>query len=326
MDASILVVVFLLVTAASLATYLLSQWSSIRSSTLGIGWVATSVGITLLLAAAGVVVLTVGLFPELQFSRDFGSTNQMRRSAPLGSGAAERVLGAEEATTEASVDALEATPSSDRSARRAAGRSIADGASESRAAVETTAALQSPATAPQEQNGAAPHRLAPAVADPWAATNCVAAINPDPTDRTRWFVENECSAPVALVFASCSKGPSECGYRHTTSWEYRIDGMILPDKRQRTVTFAEQTQHGSHIGFAACLVADPVAIALIGADSETRASQAWSAQLDSARRNDECLILVRQYSDAGRRSGESIEALFGANVPTKVRSGFAAEP
>src|SRR5687767_15812675 len=57
MDTSTLIVVFLLVTAASLASYALSHWSSIRGA-LNLSWAATSIGTTMLLVAAAIVVLT----------------------------------------------------------------------------------------------------------------------------------------------------------------------------------------------------------------------------------------------------------------------------
>ena len=57
MDTSTLLVVFLLVTAATLASYALSHWSSIRGA-VGLGWAATSIGTTMLLTAAAIVVLT----------------------------------------------------------------------------------------------------------------------------------------------------------------------------------------------------------------------------------------------------------------------------
>jgi hypothetical protein len=164
-----------------------------------------------------------------------------------------------------------------------------------------------------------------AEADPWAATNCVSAFNPDPADLARWTIDNDCGAPVGVVFVSCTESPPECNDRQSTSWEYQIDGMILPGKAQRPVTYDEETQYGRQIRYVACLVATPLAIKLIGQSSETRPSPSWLEQFDAVRKNDQCLTRVQSWSDAGRRSGKSIDVLLGTNVPGKARSGSTSE-
>lgn len=86
MDTSTLLVVFLLVTAATLASYALSQWSTIRGA-LGFGWAATSIGTTMLLTAAVIVVLTF-VFRGPLWRPALGIEQQMRETA----GAAEETL------------------------------------------------------------------------------------------------------------------------------------------------------------------------------------------------------------------------------------------
>jgi hypothetical protein len=321
MDASTLVIAFLLVTAASLAGYLLSQWSSVRSGSIGIGWVAISIGITLLLAAAAIVVLTVGLLSELRLSPNIESAEPRRRSTQAGSGTAERVLDRQEAP-------MPAAPTG-RGGSRTAGRHIAEDLSEQPGGgIETASALSSLQRPGASREAKASHGggLVFTDADPWAATNCVFALNLDPADLTRWTIENECGAPVGIVFASCSKSPWECTDRQFASWEYQVDGMILPGKIQRPVTYEEQTRYGNQIRYVACMVATPLAIELIGQDRESRSSSSWSEQFDAARNDDECLARVRKWSDAGRRSGSSIDVLLGANVPGKIHPDSASEP
>ncbi|GFE84917.1 hypothetical protein GCM10011487_69170 [Steroidobacter agaridevorans] len=319
MDASTLVIAFLLVTAASLASYLLSQWNSIRNSNLSISWVVISIGVTLLLAAAAIVVLTVGLLSELRLSPNIESAEPRRQSTPWGRGTAERVVAPQAAPTTAAPAESDISP--------AAGRTIAEKHPEHRSEIARASALNSPQPSEAPAEAKAPHGagLVFTEADPWAATNCVYALNRDPADLTRWTIENECGAPVGVVFASCSKSPLECSDRQSTSWEYPIEGMILPGRAQRPVTYEEETRYGSQIRYVACMVATPLAIELIGESREIRSSPSWVEQFDAARNGDECLTRVQKLSAAGRRSGGSIDALLGPNAPGKVRPGFVSE-
>jgi hypothetical protein len=330
-DASTLIVAFLLVTAASLAGYLLSQWSSIHNGGIGIGWVAISIGTTLLLAAAAIVVLMVGLLPTMRLSPNIESAEQMRKSTQLGRGTAEGVLDRQEASTETLNATIGANASTDRGVSSSAGRYIVEGDPEHRSGMETASALsplQTPGEPREAKSGAAPYGVGLVFTntDPWAATNCVYAFNRDPAELTRWTIENECGAPVGVVFASCSKSPPECSGPQSASWEYQIDGMTLPGKAQRPVTDEEETRYGSQIRYIACMVAAPLTIKLIGQSSEARSSPSWFEQFDAARNGDECLARVQKWSDAGHSSGKSIDDLLGANAPGKVHPGSTSEP
>jgi len=296
MDVSTLVVVFLLVTAASLASYLLSQWGSLRSSNTGIGWVAITIGTTLLLAAAAIVVLTASLLPKLQLSPT-QSAQHMRKSTQAGSGTAERVLERQEATTEALSAGI--TAPTDQGVSPVADRSLAEGDSEHPSGMETTRSSSSPQVpvAPWDaKNSAAPlgAALVFMAADPWAATSCVYAFNPDPADLTRWTIDNECGAPVGIVFAACSERPTQCSDGQSTSWQYQSDGTILPGRAQRPVSQEQETQYGSQIRYVACMLASPLTIELIGQSSESRSSSSWQEQFDAARKLDECLMRVQK--------------------------------
>lgn len=316
MDASTLVIAFLLVTAASLASYLLSQWGPIRSSNTSISWLAIGIGITLLLAAAAIVVPTVELLSGLRLSPDIESAEPRRKSTQSGSETAERVLSRQEAPTTAAP--------TDRGVSPGARRYIAEERSEHRGGIETASMLSSQQPPGTSREAKVSHGVGVVFTeeDPWAATNCVYAFNRDPTDLSRWTIENECGAPVGMVFAFCSR----CSDRQTTSWVYQIDGMILPGRAQRPVTSEEETRYGDQIRYVACTVATPLASRLIGQNSEIRSSTSWVQQFDAARNDDECLRRVQQWSDAGRRSGSSIEVLLGANLPGRIHPGSASEP
>jgi len=321
-DAATLVVAFLLVTMASLAGYLLSQWGFIGNSNVSIiGWLGISIGTLLLLGAAAIVLLTVGLLPELPQMPNIEWLEQRRKSAQSDGTTAERRLDLREGRT----DATAATPT-DRGVAPAESRSIAGGAAKDRNRFETTASSPQPSGSSREDKSSTALPRVGLVfmeADPWAATKCVYAINLDP-GLSRWKIENECGTPVGVVLASCSKGPRECGLA-STSWEYRRDGMILPGKIQRPVTDKEETQYGTQIRYVACVLATPVTIELIGQSGESRSSPSWSGNFAAARVDDECLRRVEEWSDAGRRTGQSIDVLLGANAPGNVRTVVISE-
>ena len=132
----------------------------------------------------------------------------------------------------------------------------------------------------------------------------------------RWTLENDCGVAVGIVFAACEQAPGDC---QSGAWKYEIGGMYLPGKAQRTVTGAEETRHGQQIRYVACIVTTPSAIRLIGLDSEERSSQAWMEAFDAASQIDPCLVRVQQWTDAGRRSGVSIDALIGPGLPGRTR-------
>jgi hypothetical protein len=292
MNVTVLVVIALVVGAASLASYLLSHWSSIRNSNRSLGWATLGIGTTLLLAAAAIVVLATGLMPAFQLPM-----NEPAEHGPGSAWANDGTAGPERNRQGATSDASGTTtgPNPDRAGQLTANRHPTDGNVQSANQAETSAATRSPDSRgdPMLAKSTAPSVVFTET-DPWAATSCVYAFNPHSTDPTRWTIDNECGVPVGILIASCSRPSLEC----------QIDGMTLPAKFQRSVTIEEETRYGGQIRYVACAI-DP--------GSETRSSP--SQQLDS----DACLTRVHTLSDLGRRSGKSLEALVGANAPIKVR-------
>lgn len=274
MDTSTLLVVFLLVIAATLASYALSHWSSVRSA-LGFGWAATSIGTTMLLTAAAIVVLTFvfrgplwrpTLGTEQQLShRDTGSQQRSARpltASVLPTGAAS-LSGATANETARRVGSLYEEGGSP--------TSTGNKQEELRAATmpSRTGLPPSPLRAFDE-------------GDPWAATRCVHIHHPG-SDVTQWRIENDCDVPVGIVVSICAKGAQEC-----------VPGrqMIVPAKPQRPVTLEEQTVVGYSIRHVACFVATPKAMSLIGAPSEERSTAEWREQFELVRVSDGCLSRV----------------------------------
>lgn len=299
MDTSTLLIVFLLVTAASLASYALSHWVSLRGAR-GSGWAATSIGTTMLLTAAVIVVLTfvfkgplwrTNLATEQQLSYRSG-TSQETSPRPL----AASVL----PTVEASTSGAAASPA----ARSFGNRFEAGG---SAAGIDDKQQMLRAATTPSTTELPPEPQQAFRGQEPWAATRCVHLHNPG-SDSTRWKIENDCDVPVGVIVSVCSQGAQECAPGRQ---------MIFPAKLQRPITLDEQTVEGYSVRHVACFVATSTARYLIAAPSEERSTSEWREQFEAARMSDDCLSQVQSWTDKGRHTRLPIDVLvgYGNNVP-----------
>lgn len=259
---SSLLVIFLLVSVASLASYLLSQWKPVRASGGTLGWAGISVGVTLLLTAVVIVMLAIAWSSGSPWFTESAEQKKQVGSEAAGSPFGPSVPFAETSSSEPAASKPERT--------------------QSRNAI----------TAPADE-------LLPSTAEPWAATRCVISINPDPAEPTRWTVINGCEGPVGVVIAACMQPAEECDVLDVTQWS-RVVEMILPHRPQRPVTVDEETVHGTRIRHAACLVRSRTATESIHLDRETRSSTVWLEQFAVARTTDECLARVQDWAAAGR--------------------------
>ena len=285
MDTSTLLIVLLLVSAASLASYALSHWSSIRGGISNLGWAATSIGTTLLLTAAAIVVLTL-VFRAMLWPPS-AQTEQASNTA-LEPTAASDFTRSELPTDGPSKAADQTHPAT---ARRVDNRRDDDPtsvASRVRQQQSLEASIRAATELNRTRRDSAPLPVF-AHADPWAATRCVHVFNPDLDDSMRWKVENECDAPVGIVLST--RG----------SWEYPTAELIFPAKLQRPITHDEQTLHGKAVSYVACFVETSAASQLVGADSEERTSPQWREQFDAARLTDGCLSRLQNTSRPGDR-------------------------
>lgn len=298
MDASTLLIVFLLVSAATLASYALSHWSAVRGSTRGVGWAATSVGTTLLLTAAVIVVLTL-VFRALLWSPNPEAASEPRESATsLRKASTQAITGLETSPREATASA---TPTN---------RTPRSGANEQ--ATTSTAAARSETTQPikpgeshsSEQTTLGRNAASVPVfaeLDPWAATRCVIVYNPDASEPTRWKIENGCDTPVGIVLSTCSAASTGCNTRD----------LIFPAALQRPITQDEQTVLAPEVRYVACFVATSPAIQMIGEPGEARSSRAWREQFDAVRAGDGCLMRVQSWTEQARRTRVPIDTLIG---------------
>lgn len=259
MDTSTLIVVFLLVTAASLASYALSHWSSIRGA-LGVGWAATSIGTTMLLVAAAVVVLTF-VFKGPLWRANLGVEQQMQERAAASEETSARDLGASPLGAANTSKSATASSTTETVRKR---RDFDD--SPDAPANEPQASKAAPPPSPSKLSSA-PSRVF-RDSDP---SRCVHVYHPG-SDPTEWKIDNDCDLPVGIRISKRQ--------------------MILPAKSQRPVTLAEQTVFGDG-SFNACFAATSEAIYLLGAPSEERATDSWREQFEAARMSDGCLAGIQ---------------------------------
>lgn len=299
MDTSTLLVVFLLVTAATLASYALSHWSSIRGA-VGLGWATTSIGTTMLLTAAAIVVLTFvfkgplwrpNLATEQQFSSRAAASQEISARPLTASILPTGAAGAPSATANETTRPFG-------SHYEAGGPPAAIGNKQ-----QPLRAATSPST-PEPP----PESLRAFKEDaPWVATRCVHIYNPG-SDTTQWKIENDCGVPVGIIVSVCAKGAQECAPGRQ---------MIFPSKPQRSIALDEQIVTGQSIRHVACFLATSKAVHLIGAPSEERASAEWREQFESVRVSDGCLSRVQSWTDESRRTRLPIDLAvgYGNSVP-----------
>jgi hypothetical protein len=121
--------------------------------------------------------------------------------------------------------------------------------------------------------------VAPPIVDLWAATRCVVPIRREWDGVTRWTIVNDCGAPVGVLAAS--------------------EALVLPAKYQRSVTEAEERIDTTSLHHSACLVTNPRAIRLIGMNIETRRTADWQAEFATARQEDPCLSAIPRPRGTG---------------------------
>lgn len=414
-----LLVVILLISAASLASYLLSQWIPLRSSGRTLAWAGLSVGTVLLLAAAAVVALSMRPLSTMHLSHNAGLQERMIK--PAQPSAVDHPDNTDEEQLSTVRSALEAELSSTllppqerknklalltdlnyaahdyegtvRSAREylrypdsdermqliliralgftrdyvgagiAADYLIAqrehDGkavtaellelgadaaaqvegrrlevAQNSFAGSDPAEAASATVSLPNETTDHAVAQVAslnsgqssyptPAIPDGgnvlgnelWPATNCVRSFHADPADVNRWSIENDCTSPIAVVFAACTESSMRCNDDQSRAWKYQSGGMVLPGKLRRTTPEEAPLQFGWQVRYVACAVTAAIPVKLLDLEAGLRSSSSGRLQLDASREDDECLVRVQRWSNAGSRSAMSIDAFLRDGLP-----------
>ncbi|MGH8176734.1 MAG: hypothetical protein ACREV5_10780 [Steroidobacter sp.] len=185
----------------------------------------------------------------------------------------------------------------------------------------STARASAPIEWPQSMRAVAPD----STADDWSATECVTSTRSNSGNLEHWFLDNECHAVVAIVFAACEHASERCNADAPTpaGWDYEPAGIVLISPQQRPVSerisadgpliaatyaFREPERRSRRIRYLACEVAEPAFLSLL---SETPARYESNRQerVTAAAAADACYSRVLELSRAGQRTGESLDAL-----------------
>ena len=149
----------------------------------------------------------------------------------------------------------------------------------------------------------------------WPATNCVRSFHADPADVDRWSIENDCTSPIAIVFAACTESSMRCNDDQSRAWKYQSGGIVLPGKLRRATAEEAPLQFGRQVRYVACAVTSAIPVKLLGLEAAMRSSPSGRLQLDASRDDDECLARVQRWSNAGSRSAMSIDAFLRDGLP-----------
>jgi hypothetical protein len=256
---------FALVLAASLASYALSRTNVLRQRTFA--WAGMTAGTAMLLLAAALLVLGVNIGWRWWSDQSAPSRDpDLRVSFPAGA------LHSSDIESEAIEQRV---APSDRGSRP-------DMDERTRSTTEATAqAVGAPSATLDDVFMATANREVTVPRDPWSATQCVVALQLDPANPDRWTFENVCDQSVAIFIAPCNAPADTCGSRAPGVHSESHALMLLPAKYQRPVTDAEQTWRGTTMHFEACYVGSTLH-ALLGRNSELRATSAWQAEYADA--------------------------------------------
>jgi hypothetical protein len=229
-------------------------------------YAATSIGTTLLLIAAAIVVLTF-VFRGPLWHPNLGIEQQVRERT----GAASKEISAR--PLEASAFPLGAASTSSAlvaRTERSSGERY-DPAGSFAAVDDKRQALKAATTPSTSELDPDPLRTFKEE-EPLAATRCVYVYNPG-SDAKEWKIVNGCGIAVGVALSDRS--------------------IVLPAPGQRPLTLEEQTVHADNVRYTACFVATLQARTLIGAPREERSTPAWREQFEAARMNDGCLLRLQ---------------------------------
>jgi hypothetical protein len=297
------VFVLFLAVLASFGSFWLSRYAHARHQT-SLGWTALAIGTVLLLAAVSTMVMTSS---RLSFVSWLAQVDEKALvGSPSADAPASRASPFQRLAPDMRVPNRQVARkhvSSDLGSEASNRHRAESGQREPTPRADAVPAMSDLA---KRQSG----KLAFDASDPWAATRCVIPIRRDPAHLTKWTIENDCPAAVAIVIATCSDSPG-CDGDAMHRWTYEVRGVVLPEKRQRTVIEQEQTFYGERLERLACALSSARAIELIGESSEMRATEEWQRDFEEARGLDDCLAWVTRLSEHGRRTGVPIHALIG---------------
>jgi len=159
-----------------------------------------------------------------------------------------------------------------------------------------------------------------AVVAEWPATGCVTSTRAN--DSARWMLDNGCGRVVAVLFASCSLSETACFTNTLVSqgWSYQPTGILMTGANDRPVplrlgdrgplvapifTIRDAGNAPRQIRYLACEVTAPGVLQVLRESSVESSPQRLAAEL----RADACYAQVLAWSNSGQRRGASPDAL-----------------
>lgn len=309
--ATAVLIVTLLTVAASLASWLFSQWLARRARVSGAALAVAGGGTVLLIGAVALILVAastgwVHFIPVQDFSllepaekRDPPATFNEPKEGMLA--AAERHL--------AQSEYMEAIGL----ARQYLAVQPADAEMRSMLARSLFAA---------EHPGAASIIPAVVVAE-WPATGCIESTRSEGSER--WILDNGCGCVVAVLFASCQLSETACFTNALVSqgWSYEPSGILMTAANDKPVplrlgndgplvapifTIRDHAGARRQIRYLACEVTTPAVLQLL------HTSGGDERRLTAELRADACYSQVLDWSRSGQRLGSSPDALLRQRI------------
>lgn len=326
--ATAVLIITLLTVAASLASWLFSQWLARRIRVSGVALAVGGGGTVLLLGAVALVIVGASTWwqrlmpvqdlsallapaPTSARSNEIANVEPQPMPEPEPEPQAEQYLADQVA---GAIEAIEPEPIwQDEPAAEPGPRATFD---------EPKEAMLARALFAAEHPGPAAIIPAAVVAE-WPATDCVASTRSD--ESARWILDNGCGRVVAVLFASCQFSETACFTNALVSqgWSYEPAGILMTAGNDKPVplrlgkagplvapifTIRDPAGVRRQIRYLACEVTAPGALQVLrisGGDEERLAAEL---------RADACYSQVLDWTRSGQRQGKSPDALLRRGI------------
>ena len=157
----------------------------------------------------------------------------------------------------------------------------------------------------------------------WPATDCIESMRSE--ESARWILDNGCGRVVAVLFASCQLSETACFTNALVSqgWSYEPAGILMTAANDKPVplrlgndgplvapifTIRDPAGARRQIRYLACEVTTPAVLQLL------RTSGGDERRLTAELRADACYSQVLDWSRSGQRLGSSPDALLRQGI------------
>ena len=337
-------IIALLTLAASLASWLFSQWLAKRTRVSAAALAVGGAGVVLLVCAVAFVIVGASsgwlhLIPVEDFSSD---SPQAARSTEAWPVKHQPVIGEEHAAAEVAAELpVPEEPVSTFAEPPGVGASKAEMLAAAEGYLERSQykqaidvareylavhprdddmlSLQARSLFAAQHPGSASIIPAAVVAE-WPATDCIESSRSD--ESRRWLLDNGCDRVVAVLFASCELSETACFTNALVSqgWNYQLTGILMTAANDRPVpvrlgnggplvapifTIRDAGQARRQIRYLACEITAPGVLQVLHESGGELTQQRLTDEL----RADACYTQVLAWSSSGQRRGTSPDSL-----------------